>query len=328
MIHPLNLVLAASSALAGEFPIGLYNVPTPESLAAVAAAGFTHILPAGNQEAVSEAARSLGLAVVGFPRPGEPSPAHGAHTAAWYLADEPEINGQSPETIARLAADVRRWDPRTPVVLVVGDGARAADYAASVDAIMVDWYPVPHLPLESFGAQISTALAAVGATPVWGVVQAMDWRDYPQRDPRRERIGRFPTHAELRFMSLDAVVRGASGLFFFECQRRSSPGQTLLDFPERWQAVARVAQELRTVKPWLEAGPGTPLTYASLEGRRWRARKKDLVVLINRGTSPTRIPAEYLEGGWAAVFESAIDPRRALQGGALPPKQVLILARG
>lgn len=318
-----TLLLLLSVPACAEFHIGLYNLSVPKASEEVAAAGFTHIL--SGDPAVNEAARRHGLEIVGIPRPAESKRSTSAPSvAAWYIADEPEINRQSPEDIARIAAAVRRWDPGAPLTLVVGDARYAGVYAPSVDALMVDWYPVPHLPLGSVGDQISMAVSQAAGKPVWAVLQAMDWKDYPQRDPKKPRIGRFPTHEELRFMTYHAVLRGASGVYFFEFLRRSVPGETLLDNPERWQTLKRVVGELSALRAFFAAGPGESMSLTGLEGRRWRDGTRNLTILLNPTPSPASIPKEFLEGPWHAFADSRLEPKRGIEP-TLGPWHVVLL---
>lgn len=318
-----TLLLLFSITVNAEFHIGLYNLTVPIASEEVAAAGFTHVL-SGDPD-VTEAARRHGLKIVGIPRPTESKRSTSASAvAAWYIADEPEINRQSPEDIARIAAAVRRWDPGTPLTLVVGDARYSRLYAPSVDALMVDWYPVPHLPLGSVGDQVSMAVSQAGGKPVWAVLQAMDWKDYPQRDPQKPRIGRFPTHEELRFMTYHAVLRGASGVYYFEFQRRSVPGKSLLDYPERWQTLKSVVKELSVLKTFFAPDPGERLPFDVLEGRRWQKGGKGLAVLLNPTSTPIPLPKEFLEGPWQALFSVSLDPERAF-GTALAPWNVAVL---
>lgn len=319
------LLLLFSVPAGAEFHIGLFNLTAPKASEEVAAVGFTHVL--SDDLIVTEAARSHGLKIVGIPRPADSRHSTSASSvAAWFIADEPEINLQGPEDIARIAAAVRGRDPGVPLTLVIGDARYARAYALSVDALMVDWYPVPHLPLGSVGDQVSMAVSQAGGKPVWAVLQAMDWRDYPQRDPKKPRIGRFPTHVELRFMTYHAVLRGASGVYYFEFQRRSVQGKTLLDYPERWQALKSVVGELSAVKAFFATGPGEIIPSVGIEGRQWYADGKRLVVFLNPTPSPAPLPKDFLKRPWQALFSTSLDPKQAF-GAALAPWQVAVLTK-
>ncbi len=324
----LVIFLTATRVCAGEFPIGLYGVSPDLPLKLIAEACFTHILPASrgheDQQILISAARAASLRVVGFPD-AISSVSGPLRVSAWYVSDEPDINNETPEAIRRQADGIRRKDPHTPLVLVVGEGRRAAEYAESVDAVMVDWYPVPHLPLASLGDEIGTAVSQVPNRPIWAVVQSMDWRDYPQRDSNKPRIGRFPTQGELRFMAFHSVVRGASGVFFFKMSKNGHQGITLLNSPEHWQALRSVTRELGTLRPFFEASNGERLTLEGLEGRRWRKGGRELVILLNNSSLPVTLPAAYQSGRFKTLFEAQLRPSDALPAGRLHANQVFIL---
>ena len=111
------VLLLFTIPVGAEFHIGLYNLTVPEASEEVATTGFTHVL--SDDPVVAEAARRHGLKIVGIPRPAESERSTAASAVAvWYIADEPEINRQTPEDIARIATAVRRWDP-APANLVV-----------------------------------------------------------------------------------------------------------------------------------------------------------------------------------------------------------------
>lgn len=278
----------AASLLASPFPIGLYNATAPQDYPAIAAAGFTLVdirdSTPGRQGLLAEAAAANGLAVMADPREllARPRSTISWPVAAWHLFDEPEVNGDSTAAIAGLSASVASWDPEVPALIVVGDGKSAARFAPWADAIALDWYPVPHLPLDSLGEQLAEARAGAGGKPVWAILQAMDWRDYPQRDPRAPRIGRFPEFWELRHMTLGALVQGARGLLYYTFTQPDK--STILRHPDRWVILTRVVKEVRALKPFLDAGPGIALDQETgRRGRRWTLGRRSLTIVVDAG---------------------------------------------
>jgi hypothetical protein len=252
--------------------------------------------------------------------------------AAWYLADEPDANGMTPETLLALDKSVRSWSPAVPTAFVLGDGRAAAKYSAAGSVMMVDWYPVPHLPLSSAGDQVRRAVEAAGGKPVWAVLQAMDWKDYPQKDPKKPRIGRFPNIEELRFMSYDAVLQGAGGLWYYTFTRPD--GQDLTHAPELWFALTWVVRELAQMKPVFEGGvraePPFKPEPGDLQARAWRWRGRRYVVVVNRGgDAAAKLPEELLDVRWRPLFENRRDVRQLLDAKdgvfRLRPHQVLVL---
>ncbi len=319
-----------------DFPIGIFSVSDPSHLDSIRDAGFDVIFPSGaNTEAVAAKASRLGLRLLLSPGGRRGSPPPRGPVLGWYATDEPDVNRMSPGRLAALDAEIRAWDPRRTVVFTIGQGSAAREFGTTADVVMLDWYPVPHLPLDSVADQLDEAARLLPrGKPVWMILQAFDWREEPQRDPKKPRIGRFPTHSEIRFMSYLSVLHGARGLFYF---RFTTPGgRPLVDEPENWQAVARVAREMRSLKPMLAGGRLIKLPFPpnpdGPESRCWGHTGRDTCVLINRRKDVMlRFPEEINNQRWRPLFENRREIRELLQpvgrGWYLRPHQVLVLER-
>ncbi len=328
-------------AALARFPIGLYSVEDPDQLGPVQEAGFDAFVAAPSEDAklpaLAAAAKRRGMRmlvpVYRGPLEVPRSKTAGWPVDAWHLMDEPDVNDLSPEALRKRSEDVRAWDPQRLQSFVIGDAAAAARYADIADILMLDWYPVPHLKLDSVADQADAAVAALPPSkPFWMVLQAFDWKEEPQRDPSKPRVGRFPTHGEIRLMTYLAILHGAKGLFYFRLQHPA--GGTLFDEPELWQAVTRVTQELKALQPMLEGGRAAILPFPpnpdSVEAKAWTFRGRTYVVILNRkeGVSQ-RVPDELLEARWRPLFEPRRDPKELLikvgDGWYLPSQRVLVL---
>lgn len=321
-----------------EFPIGIYGVEDAVQIDRLREAGFdsfqSYSESSGSLNALSIGARKAGMRMLAHPQGliAAGSAPKDWPLAAWYLQDEPDVTRTPPAELESLDATVRRWSPGAPTAFVVGQGSAAARYAGAGDVVMVDWYPVPHLPLETVGEQVALAVAGARGKPVWAVLQAMDWRGYPQRNPKNARIGRFPSQAELRFMSYDAVLAGARGLWFFSDTMPG--GGTLGERPELWSQVASVSREMRAMARVFARGRLIPLPFAppssALASRSWTYRGRDYLILINRAKSVSvKVPVSAMESTWRPLFSARRDARELLrehQGSYyLNPYQVLVL---
>ena len=243
---------------------------------------------------------------VASPAPGALNPSwdRSLPILAWYLADEPDVTGMTEEALLRLDARVRLWGPGIPTTFVVGDGGDAPCFARAAQILMVDWYPIPHLPTASVGDHVRWTVDAAGGRPVWAVLQAYDWRDQPQRNPNKPRIGRFPTAPEMRAMALLAIANGATGLFFF--QDRKPGGKTLRDFPDQWADLTAVVRDLSMLAPGLARGTPLPSRSGVLPGftvRAWRDGVEEFVVLANGDRAGTRVvPPALRQDLWEPLF--------------------------
>lgn len=332
------LLAACGSPDPSEFPVGFFGVESAEDARLLAEKGYNAFQSYQTQpdraRAVADEARKRGALFLVSHKEilSSTTPAAAFPGVWWYLQDEPDIHDMDQDDMKAIEAEVREWSPRSKTAFVVGDGRKARDYPGMADAIMVDWYPVPHRPLESAGDHVRYTAAAADGRKVWAVLQAMDWRHFPQRDPKKPRIGRFPDIAEIRFMSYDAVLGGAQGIWYFTYTY--APGKNLSHSPELLFAVTWVARELRAMAPIFARGrpirPPFETPGDSWAARAWTYRGRDYLVLANRTRDRYwKVPDAALEPTWRPLFEVRRDPRELLHSshGAhyLKPYQVLVL---
>gem|GEM_PF-606435 len=341
----LPLAAGAGKALAGDgfFPVCMYGAASVKDLAVIKEAGFncfhTYNHDPGSLAAMAAEADQLGLKMAAYPDKvigsAYSEKAKKWPMLAWYLYDEPEVGKLHPDGLKKLDAAAKAWSPEQRTAFVMGDGAAAATYGGIADALMVDWYPVPHLPLESVGRHVSLAKAAAAALsapgtdkPLWAVLQAFDWKIYPQSREHR-RVGRFPEFSEIRFMTWLALARGADGIFYFTLAQE---GGTLADRPERWHLFKRMAAELNAFGPLLadakEAEPPTGLD-PSLAARALSSGGRRCLILLNPTRRNIPLDAGKLKG-WRPLFEEKRRLEAVLPGGKnlyLPPCRALVLEK-
>ena len=261
----LGMVLFALPAVAREFPLCMYGVDDPKDLPLLKKAGFTCIQTYRKQPEqllpLAQAAQKQKLKLVFYPQKifdsSYEKQAASWPMLAWYLVDEPDVWSWSRARVQELHQQTKQTWPSHDTTLVIGQGRTRIPFYDMADTMMVDWYPVPHLALTSFGDNVAWTLQGMqklgaGDRPLWGVVQIFDWKEYKQHRPDDQRIGRFPTQAEIRFMSYDGIVNGATGLFYFIF---TTKGGTLPAVkPDLWARVNVVSRELAKLRPVLEKG--------------------------------------------------------------------------
>jgi len=326
-----GLVALPVLAGAGDFPLCFYGISGPQELAALKQAGFncfqTYQHDPQRLAGLAAEAEKLDLLMVAAPDKVIDSTyteaAKGWPMLAWYLFDEPEVRKLPLAELEKLDKRVKVWAAGQKTVFVMGEGVAAFTYGGVADALMVDWYPVPHLRLESVGEQVAMvkAGAAIMDTkrkdkPVWAVLQAFDWINYPQR--RKVRVGGFPTFDQVRFMTYLSLVRGAEGIFYF--QYAGSDGLPLPARPERWGIYQRIAAELNALRPVLEKGETgvlPPGLNPQLASRAIKQGGKSYLFLLNPTAGPLDLNPGALKG-WRPLFEevrdlpAALGPRKAL----------------
>jgi hypothetical protein len=273
------------------FPLCIYGVNSKEDIKAVKKAGFncfhTYKKDFGTLTTLAALAKKEGLKAVFYPNQiiskKEIKQANTWPMLAWYLYDEPDVHKIAIEDMIRLNNKIKHILPNAPTALVIGQGKTKLDYYNIADILMVDWYPVPHLALKSFGQELALARAKLEPkTNFWGVVQAFNWKDYKQYRPDNDRIGRFPTEEEIYFMSWQGIANGANGIFYFAF---NTGGKKLNKYsPEVWQALKKIIKDIKKFSYFMEKGQefATPFTLPKeLENRTWFYKNKYYTLIVN-----------------------------------------------
>ncbi len=194
---------------------------------------------------------------------------------SWYVADEPEGQGISAETLEEIYDIIRAEDPYHPITLVIMSAGPGRHYANSCDIIMADTYPVPN----------SAAADVIGT--IRGLREELQFEKsiwyVPQTFGGAEFWTREPTPAEIRMMTWGATLEGARGF-------QSFIRHGLNGFPKNqfmWETYAKTCREIQELTPFFERGTErTPrvASAAKLEARTYTLGKQTVAVLLNPGT--------------------------------------------
>ena len=330
----IGFLLIITSPLMGlEFPLCVYGISDLKWVPEVKKAGFTcfqsYQKDPDTLSALAKQASKYGLKTVFLPDQvigsAKENEAKSWPMLAWYLVDEPDVHKWSRERVRQAHQRSKTAFPNQLTTLVIGQGRTLIPYYDLPDVMMVDWYPVPHLALTSFGDNVRYTLEGMERhnspypRKLWGVVQIFDWKDYKQHRPDNDRIGRFPTEEEIRFMSYDGILNGATGLFYFIFTAQNKP---MFSFqPDNWKRVTRVIKELEELLPILENGiiVENPLAISRPLVMQSRAYKGYIyMILLNASDQPQQIPPALLEKYYQKMFEKKKEK-------TIPPYGVWIL---
>lgn len=327
-------LLIGSSVFAREFPLCLYGVNDPLDVKTVKKAGFSCIQSYTQDpqklEALAKAAKKQDLKVVFAPHKlygtEYEKKAQKWTVLAWYLVDEPDVNHWSREQVKEAHNAAKKVWPKHDTALVIGQGKTKVPFYDLPDIMMMDWYPVPHYPLTSFGDNVRYTQEGMTRTnhqdrPLWGVVQIFDWKEFKQFRPDNDRIGRFPTEEEIRFMSYDGIWNGATGLFYFTFNTKGVPLPKAA--PEYWKRVKNVVNELSRFRPVLEKGivVDNPVSlHKSLRMKTWKYKGHLYSILLNISDKPQLVPDTLLTKRYKPLYST----KKQAQ---IPPYAVWILKK-
>ncbi|MBR2082275.1 MAG: hypothetical protein IJ876_04615 [Elusimicrobiaceae bacterium] len=314
----LGCLCAALPLTAHDFPLCLYGVNDPKDLKLIKKSGFSCV-QAYNQdpqhlEQLAREAAKRGLQVVFYPNKVLGSEyeakAQSWPVLAWYLVDEPDVARWSRSQVQAAHARAKQAFPRHRTALVIGQGKTKIPYYDLPDVMMMDWYPVPHLALTSFGDNVRYVKEGMAKSnrqdyPMWGVVQSFDWKNYKQYRPDNDRIGRFPTIREIRFMSYDGILNGTTGLFYYTFNHQGKPLPYAA--PAYWARVKTVVKELSRFKHVLEQGTAVsnPVSVRKpLRMQSWSYKGHTYSILLNASQEPQEVPAELLTRSYRLLYGS------------------------
>ncbi|HEX2976211.1 MAG TPA: hypothetical protein VHO68_09750 [Bacteroidales bacterium] len=170
----------------------------------------------------------------------------------WYIADEPNGYKIPPAELERIYETVREADPWHPVSIVfMAPFTASRKYAEALDIVMADPYPLPDLPASLVG-EVAGQLKKEfeGKRPVWMVPQAFGGGENWKREP---------TVNELRSMTWQSIINGATGIQYFV---RQAPNY----FPKStvaWNECGQMAMETAELTPWLLSDEKAPEAESS-----------------------------------------------------------------
>jgi hypothetical protein len=158
----------------------------------------------------------------------------------WYISDEPNGNNTTPEQLEEIYRTVKENDPWHPVSIVfMAPFLEAKKYSGALDIVMADPYPIPDLQATLPGLvadQLRNEFK--GKRPFWIVPQAFGGGELWSREP---------TIQEIRSMTWQSIINGATGIQYFV-------RQGLNYFPKSaatWSECGRMATEVAELTPWL-----------------------------------------------------------------------------
>jgi len=196
---------------------------------------------------------------------------------AWYLTDEPESHGKTPESEKERYLALKKFDPNHPIGLCHFLFESLSVYKDACDFTMTDVYPITanrDVPIINVGIHIDEARRVHGINwPNWTYIQIFGG---PETDG-----GKWaqPLPHEVRCMAFIALVHRATGILYFSYWPKA---------PRTWTAVGELNKDIHRIIPWLVA-PGkempTESSDAALQVRCRRTEKGGIVIAVNTSAS-------------------------------------------
>lgn len=136
---------------------------------------------------------------------------------AWYLSDEPDLRGISPDKCRYICNLIRELDPNHPIIFTIALADSYQAYINIADVMFIDPYPIPLYPPNIVGERVTLIKKYGPDTKIGVIIQAFD---LAQLNPNLK-FSRAPTLEELSYMAYSAIINGVSATFFFSYHQMS-----------------------------------------------------------------------------------------------------------
>ena len=196
----------------------------------------------------------------------------------WYISDEPNGTKIAPDKLEEIYRTIKEYDPWHPVSIVfMAPFITAKNYSGALDIVMADPYPIPDRSVSIPGEvadQLRTEFR--GKKPFWIVPQAFGGGELWSREP---------TSQEIRSMTWQSIINGATGIQYFV-------RQGLNYFPKSaatWSECGRMAIEVAELTPWLlsDEVPFPVVSYSKNVLVSSRLHNGQLIIMaVNRVNEP------------------------------------------
>ena len=192
---------------------------------------------------------------------------------AWYLTDEPESHGRSPEDERRRYLDLKRTDPTHPIGICHYLFDAIEKYKDACDFTMTDVYPITanrDVPIINVGIHIDQTRVIHGqGWPNWAYIQVFGGPD--------TNGGKWaqPLPHEVRCMTFIALAHRATGILYFSFWPKA---------PRTWDSIGEINRDLHRIVPWLVADGkevGMSSNNAGVHVRCRRHAKGGIVIAVN-----------------------------------------------
>ena len=171
---------------------------------------------------------------------------------SFYLADEPElwINQFSMKNGADTVKAACPFVPRILLLCQANETSPIVRYLANglSDILWHDPYPIPQVDISSVKTDmLKIRKASNDSQPLWGVIQAFDWKQQGVKGMKYEEIE--PKAGKIRCMTHLALAANAQGIIYYWLPR--SRYDMRRDSPIQWAETVACARELHTLYPYL-----------------------------------------------------------------------------
>jgi hypothetical protein len=196
---------------------------------------------------------------------------------SWYIADEPDGQNLSPDSLKETYRLIKELDPYHPVSVLIKSCRKAEDYRDVMDIVMTNPYPVPQGKVTEVSIYTDIVKNAFWLEkPVWLVPQAFGGNEWWQREPDTK---------EIRAMTYLAIIEGATGIQYYIRQGPNSfPKSTAM-----WDECGAMALEFSELTPDINSPHPAPELVSDnpdIHAKAWNRAGIVTIAVMNDRNEP------------------------------------------
>lgn len=194
---------------------------------------------------------------------------------SWYINDEPDGQGRSPEMLEKAYNLIHQLDPYHPIAIVFMMPSKFHLFGKTMDIAMTDPYPIPRsVDIRDYLVQMNHDFRYQKS--VWLVPQAFGGQEMWPRES---------TPKELRVMTYLGLLDGAKGIQYFIRLGNNLAPQSVGD----WSECSNMAVEVSQMTPFLlsnEKQVTLPTGNPDILAKSYSYKGNRLVIVVNKANKP------------------------------------------
>jgi hypothetical protein len=194
---------------------------------------------------------------------------------SWYINDEPDGQGRSPEILEKAYNLIHKIDPYHPIAIVFMIPSKFNEFGKTMDIAMTDPYPIPEsVDIRSYIDQLNCDFRY--RKSIWLVPQAFGGQEMWSRES---------TPKELRVMTYLGLLEGVKGIQYFIRSENNLAPQSVGD----WSECSNMAVEVGQMTPFLlsnERQQTLQTGNSDILAKSYWYKGNRLVVVVNKSNQP------------------------------------------
>jgi hypothetical protein len=208
---------------------------------------------------------------------------------SWYINDEPDGQGRSPQILEKAYNLIHELDPYHPVSIVFMMPSKFHEYQNTMDIAMTDPYPIPNsVDIRGYVQQLNHDFKYQKS--IWLVPQAFGGQEMWPREP---------TAKEIRIMTYLGLIEGIKGVQYYIRSFSNFNPQAV----SAWSECSNMAVEVAQMTPFLLSNEKQSFLNTKdpdVLAKSFSCKGETLIMVVNKSNQPKSFAINIGQSGSSA----------------------------